>query len=335
MKLALRIRPEQPTTDEPTDRPETTDDNQPIAHATEWTGGPALAARAVTVLGVVALVCGPVAVGVIGWSWATSSDAAPTTVDQVDLVGSSVAGDAGRAAVAAWLSATNDDHAALDRIYPNGMETLPEEALPVRAVTVASVDEAGPGQWTVVVGADVTEPSGEDGATAWVRRYYQVPVVVAQTATGPGTAATALPSPIAGPSLLAEQPSGFSDDLGGDQALTETVAGFLGSHLAGDGDIERYLSPGTVIAPLDPPAYTSVAVDSVLGEPGDATDSESPADGDALRVLVAATLTRPDGQQTTAQYVLDLEARAGRWEITEIPTSTTRPDQTPTPEGDL
>lgn len=307
---------------------------------TTWSGGPVWASRGATVALCSLVLTGPLALGGVALLSLEPADAGPVIQEQVDLTAASAAQEAGRELVEAWLSSTRDDASALERVYPDGAVSLPETAWAVRSVAVSSLTEVGDGAWSVVVAADVAEPTaGEDEAEAteeWRRRYFQVPVVVAETGVGMGARATALPAPVAGPALPEVSASEFTADLSSDAALTETVAGFLSSLLAGQGDIERYLSPGAVVAPVDPPAFVEVAVNALDANTSDHEPSTTPADEQQLSVLVAATLTRVDGQKTTAEYVLDLEARAGRWEITQISTETTqRPDGTSSTEGDL
>lgn len=319
-------------------------DEQAPLETVKWSGGPSWAARGVTGVLWCALLTGPLALGAVAVNELGGGDPAPVaSSESVDLPAATTAGDTARELVETWLASTQDAGTKLQDLVGSEVSALPESAVPARAITVASVEPTADNSWTVVIAADLEEPAGTDGdQTAWVRRYFQVPVVVARTDAGIGTRATALPAPVAGPDHLEPGTTRFSLDLAADEALAGTVTGFLSSYLAGEGDIQRYVHPGSAVAPVTPAAYAAVEVSSLQGDTASelASDMErvgAPADGDQLTVLVTAILTRADGQKTTAEYVLDLEARATRWEITEISTdtTTTRPATgTPTPEGD-
>ena len=312
------------------------------AETMNGTGGSLWASRAATGALWAAVVAGPLALAGVVVFAAAPQTVAPAAVEQVDVREATTAGETARDLVDAWLTATRENAGALQRQYPAEVASLPDEALPVRSVAVASVTDTGEGTWSVVVGADVNEPAPADSeaddeaeaTTTWVRRYFQVPVLVAATQAGLGARADALPTPVAGPPLLADAPNDFTSDVAADTELHESVAGFLTAQLTGEGDIERYVSPGAVIAPIDPAPYSGVEIDGIKTS-GTHENGSTPADGDQLDVLVDVALVRPDGEKTSAQYVLDLEARAGRWEVADISTAnTTRPDWTPTSEGD-
>lgn len=287
--------------------------------AQQWTGGSALASRAVSVLMVGALTTGPVALVLT----ATSDSVVETvTQDPGPPVGDAVvAGESGVETVRAWLAATQEDSSALERLLPSApTQGLPEIAADFRNVTIAGVEEVRDGTWRVLVGADLAETGAEESddvqgeeppPPTWVRRYFQVPVLVEA-----GEAATvALPSPTENPLRTSATQLGYDDELSTSSETGSAVAEFLAAYLAGVGDIDRYTSPAAAIEALAPAPYDSVALSDLVGN----TPAESPGeDGSSVEVLATADLTRADDSGVRAQYVLRLESRAGRWEVAEI-----------------
>jgi hypothetical protein len=106
------------------------------------------------------------------------------------------------------------------------------------------------------------------------------------------------------------------------------------------GEVDRYLSPGTVVAPVRDSGYTAVAVDQVAADT-DAADGPVPRDGRRAVVRAQVTATDAAGDQWPLTYELSLTARDGRWEITAMhagaPSATGQVSPTPTttaPEGE-
>ncbi|GAB4087263.1 hypothetical protein GCM10028784_38930 [Myceligenerans cantabricum] len=317
----------------------------------EWSQGPALASKAWTALLVLALATGPIAL-----VWTVLRPAPESGVSGISTADQAATAAAGERAVElteTWLRADRDDQALVSSLTEASVGTLPATGLTIRDSSVAEVRPGEPGPsgttWMVTVGVDVAEPapgqavpandegSGEgsssrDGGSGgsseedaeepvlvWVRRYFQVPVTVQQPTDEdePLTvAALALPAPVSGPASSADIPGlDYPRTIPITSAAGESVAAFLGALVAGDGEITRYVQPGAKIDPVTPPPYTEVSVTSIGGS-HDITDN--PADGEGTHALVTAELTRPDGEKTTAQYVLTLIARDGRWEVSGL-----------------
>jgi hypothetical protein len=93
---------------------------------------------------------------------------------------------------------------------------------------------------------------------------------------------------------------------------------FLVALLTGAGDVDRYVSPGTAIAPVTPPPYSAVDVTDVTTDRDVLQMPVPPATGETVRVLVTARATAGPRQQIGVQYALTLIARAGRWEVRVI-----------------
>ncbi|GAB3166155.1 hypothetical protein GCM10027059_24820 [Myceligenerans halotolerans] len=334
------------------DRTPPSDDTTP-PQVVEWSQGPALASKAWTALLVLALAAGPVA---LVWT-VLRPDTVPVASATGSADQSAAAAAAERAVelTETWLRADRDDQALVASLTEASVGTLPATGLTIRDSSVAAVTPGDPGPsgtaWMITVGVDVAEPapgtavpaaddgSGEAGSSGdgegsgensadgsessepvlvWVRRYFQVPVMVQRPADEDeplAVAALALPSPVPGPSAADAPGLDYPRTIAVTSEAGESVAAFLGALVAGEGEITRYLRPGTAIQPVMPPPYTAVSVRSIGGSH---EISDQPSDGDGTHALVTAELTRPDGEKTTAQYVLTLVARDGRWEVSGL-----------------
>src|SRR5690606_14409361 len=128
--------------------------------------------------------------------------------------------------VETWLRADSNDQQLIASLTNAPVGTLPQEGLTIRDSSLAQIEPADDDVWSVTVGVDVAEPAPgstpppadakakdkeAEVALVWVRRYFQVPVLVNATDTewsGPDLAVTALalPAPVPGPSAAAEPP---------------------------------------------------------------------------------------------------------------------------------
>lgn len=319
------------------------DDENPPPQVVEWSNGPALVTKAWGAVIALALLAGPVA---LVWT-ALRPEPVPVAASAGAAGTAETAAAAERAVelVETWLRADGNDQQLIASLTTAPVGSLPQEGLTIRDSSVAQVEPAEDGVWSVTVGVDVAEPApgstpppggqakGEEAEVAlvWVRRYFQVPVLVDRTDTewsGPELAVTALalPAPVPGPAAAAEPPDlDYPETISPTSAAGQSVAGFLAAMVAGDGEITRYLRPGTSISAVTPAPYTAVAVTGIKGSH---EVTESPADGDGTHALTTVELTRLDGNKTTAQYVLTLVARDGRWEVAGLEPAV-RIDTTP------
>ena len=312
MKL-LRRRPR----GEPTTTP-ATPDRAPRRDQGTWTGGSQMASKLGTVAILGAMACGPAALLVAMNSTAPVA-AAPVVDPTQNLAAASLAGEAARQAVTVWLGATRDSAQVLTALVPGAQiltTSLPENPARFANASVASTQLQGSGVWLVLVGVDVEEPAPtpEEPPAVW-RRYFSVPVVVGSEDV-PTVQVLALPAPDAGPARGNEEHTDYGVLLGADDQRRATVQGFLEAQLAGTGDIDRFLTPGTVLSAISPAPYTAVRLDTLaLVKDGD-SDPGNPRDGDQVEAHASAQVTRLDGQVTSVQTFVTLTARAGRWEIT-------------------
>ncbi|MFI7583502.1 conjugal transfer protein [Kocuria sp. M1N1S27] len=223
------------------------------------------------------------------------------------------AGAFAQAYLSAWLTATSDDHAALDEYSPGaGAEIQGRSPISYRDLTVASVEDAPGNMTTVIVSASLETTDDEDGeeVTSWTPYWYQVAV----QADGDTLAPVGLPTPVSMPA------TGSSPDLGypgrvASRDLQATVDDFMTAYLTGQGDVTRVVSPESTITAITP-AYWSQATVRTLASTEEITDSD-PVDGRTAELLVDVDLTR-DGTTKPAQYVLGMTVRDGRWEVQSL-----------------
>jgi Conjugative transposon protein TcpC len=176
--------------------------------------------------------------------------------------------------------------------------------------TVAvEVNERGDGYWSATVAADLMASVDEQYQPVGVR-YYDVGVLVGDEETG-GPVLADLPSQVPAPAT-AERPALLSGDLSpaaDDIPQAAAVREFLNALLLGQGSIQRYTAPGTTIAAISPPPFTSLELDQVAIQ-----------DPEADQTVVRASVLAVDdhGLAQRLNYTVDLRLRDGRWEIAEL-----------------
>ncbi|MBB2498459.1 conjugal transfer protein [Amycolatopsis echigonensis] len=217
--------------------------------------------------------------------------------------------------VRSWLSASRDDSAALVAFYPDGMRSEREvgSQIPVATATVSTVSPE-PGVWSVVVAANLLtlQPDGTRPAKITCEQ-------VGFVGDGSSYAATSLPTPVTCPATAAQPELAYGQPADPAGPVGQSVVGFLTAYLVGQGQLDRYVSPGTSVAPVSPTPFVSVRLQDLRThetfEPGQAA---RPLDGTQVRVLARAKCFDATGQSTLADYPLTLTARSGRWELTRI-----------------
>lgn len=161
----------------------------------------------------------------------------------------------------------------------------------VRAVAVESV---GPDYWAVTVAT-----AGDE--------LWRVGVLA-----GDGLVATGLPAPVAAPAVDSERVDlavSLLETPPVDDPMVDTMAGFLGAYVCGQGDLARFLRPGLDMAAVSPPVCDELELSRWGTVPG--------GDGTTETVLVEAVLD-PDEAPRTVTYAAELARRDGRWEIAEL-----------------
>jgi hypothetical protein len=285
----------------------------------QWTNGSSLKTKAATVLLVGALVVSPAGL-VVGLAAASSGSAPVTEPRSTDTRGEQAAVEEFAARfVTTWLVANADN--AEDLL--DGLVEIPDSAefpltgLQASDPTVAGVAQFEGGIWSVTIAVTTSDPTTSEPG---VRRFFRVPVVY----DAGRLAALALPAPTAAPTMADPPELGYPGDLSTGHPAWQTVAGFMTALLAGKGDITRYLTPGTHVAPVVPVPFGAIRINQIavavdVGE----EPAHVPSDGQRLPMLVTvsglASTTASSG--LTAQYALVLTGRDGRWEVTEVESS--------------
>ncbi|MCX5115130.1 conjugal transfer protein [Streptomyces sp. NBC_00378] len=313
-------------------RKEHTEDVLP-GEAGGWSlGSLGAAANTVTVLRRTAwalLVAGPV---LAGWALVSqpsvTAPAAPVRQEQPTAGQPTGPGGFAELFVSAYLTAGEGTEESLAPFLPNARDvSLTADPGVQRAQEVAAVRVrlVSSGYWSVTVAARVAPAGAADGkkkpdevGAGPVLRYFQVPV---RTGTGGALAAAALPAEVGAP-LSGEAPVlayGQSVPVRSTDPAGQTLTGFFAAYLAGSGELDRYLSPGTALAAVSPAPYTQVAVDR-LAEVGTNDPGSAPpqSDGARRRLLVDITASDAGGQKRPLTYAITITARDGRWEIASV-----------------
>ncbi|MET9879265.1 conjugal transfer protein [Actinacidiphila glaucinigra] len=189
----------------------------------------------------------------------------------------------------------------------------------LRTVAVRSVCLSG-GSWSVIVAALYAPrtTAGSPDPSGAVVRYFAVPVL---SSDGVGWARAftvrAAPAEVTGPAS-APVAAGHTDRiLPGNGLVATPLREFFAAYLTGVGEVDRYLSPGTTLAPVRGSGYAAVTVDQVSADI-EAADGPVPEDGRRARVRAQVTATDASGDQWPLVYDLSLTARDGRWEVTAL-----------------
>ncbi|SEO89623.1 Conjugative transposon protein TcpC [Actinacidiphila rubida] len=237
--------------------------------------------------------------------------------------------------VAAYIEAGEGSQKALAAFYPAAAQvSLSGKAGEQRAEQTAAVrfTTVAPGYWSVIVAARVTgptvaadpavEPPNPTGAGSSGLRYFQVAVRATGAAGQGGYVAVALPAEVSEPGHGGAPSLDYGPSVPAQAAdlAVQTLQAFLGAYLTGAGELDRYLSPGTQLAPVTPAPYTAVTVAQVAEHAGATAPNtaQAPADGAVRRLLVDTAATTGSGQQRPLTYAVVLKARAGRWEVAAI-----------------
>jgi hypothetical protein len=259
-------------------------------------------------------------VGILRPPVEAQAPAIPSSGDDAD-VPAPVAGMAERA-VAAWLTARDDDAALLESLYldPPQASQIDTENLTVEDVSTVAARSVDDGYWAVTVAADVVEQpvaseDGEEAAPVVAVWYVEVGIV---GDVEEGLSAVETPSIVAPPSPVADDwlPDRDSADTPapGDP-LVASVEDFLRAFLTGRGDPARYVAPGLDVVALDPAPFADIFVVEMAVERHDDTSA---------MVWTEVEVTTSAGARQVVAYDMALAQRSGRWEITEMPGVATR-----------
>ena len=239
--------------------------------------------------------------------------------------------------VAAWLDAGEGEEDGVRALYPDAPALRDVDAGSMYAARTATVaaEDLGEGYWSITVAAEVlvavveeaASSQDEPGAAGYRRHgthYYRVGVL----AIDDGHVATSLPGEVPAPAL-AEAPrlAGLGlERPKPDDPIATAVRQFLAAYLTGQGEIERYITPGAPIQAVQPAPFAGAEVTRLaLAAP---TDPGAPT---VVRVETAATTAA--GAVQILHYALELSERQGRWEVLQVlPAAPLRAAPAPKPD---
>lgn len=242
------------------------------------------------------------------------------------------AGAYAEAFVASWLSASSNDHAALDTyLDSSGTGSLPKTGWLYRDIAVSGTERPeGSTLAAVTVAANVKETKTVDGKPeeTWPRRYFRAVIN-----TDDGLSPVGLPAPVSAPA-----PAGsnitlrYPESISTNSEVATTATSFLSAYATGTGGLDRYTAPGSSIMAISPAPFTTATIRSLNA---DKTPSTAPKDGETLSILAAVGFKTDQDQGSSSTYAMTLRARAGRWEISSLNAvpevdESARPSKSPT-----
>src|SRR5262245_9092654 len=304
----------------------------PDADLPGWPGSPAGVGVA-TRMATIALWCAVIAGPLLGLAAFAHDGGAASAANQAAPEIRSGTAPVGVASLylAAWLSAGSGTEETVRAYYPQ-LGSLPDEPnrhSAIRLVPVAVV-EVSPGYWSVTVAAQVATRTERGWVDTGVH-YYRVPIRVlgGPEAGGEGKpggptgyVATGLPAEGVGPSGLEPGEGEYPRHRAADPAdpVADSVGRFLAAYLLGDGELTRYVSPGSELSPISPAPYTDLVLRDLSTDESGGTGLGRGPDRDGTRLAVLATVDATDRYATTRQlsYALTLTSRDGRWEVSAL-----------------
>lgn len=297
-----------------------------------WHGSPAglgFATKMVTV----ALWCAVIAGPVLGLAALARGGGSASASDETVPELRSGTAPAGVASLylAAWLSAGSGTEETVRAYYPQlgSLPDQPNRHSATRLVPVAVV-EVSPGYWSVTVAAQVATRTERGWVDTGVH-YYRVPIRVlgGPEAGGEGKpggptgyVATGLPAEVGAPAGLEPVQVDYPRHRSADSAdpVADSVGRFLAAYLLGDGELTRYVSPGSTLSPISPPPYAELVLRDLYTDESSTGGRSRGPDRDGARLAVLATVDATDRYATTRQlgYALTLTSRDGRWEVSAL-----------------
>lgn len=217
--------------------------------------------------------------------------------------------------VGSWLDATSTEHEVLDSYFTSSGATFPNKATEYKDLAVAETSP-GPHQTTTVSVAAATKTSVDNKGkteTRWVPRRYEVTVAEKDGKYTP----LGYPAPVATPGN-SQVPKTDYTHRSTSPELANSVEDFLAAYATGKGDVSRYISPHADITAISPAPYEKAKV-ATLKTKEEVNDGQ-PKDGQTAEAQVTVTYSSGDSSQT-ADYVLKLTGRGGRWEVSDLNTA--------------
>lgn len=214
--------------------------------------------------------------------------------------------------VSAWLAGDTGLLAGVPGVPRGQLEPGLRQATRTYTASVTP----GSGAWGYLIGADVQTFDPEAGQWQPAGTQFFAVTMVPSTGGCQGWSPAALPAQVPGPRLAgtATGEAAYPASLpSSDTPLSETLAAFFAGMLAGAGDLERYLAPGVVIAPLAPAPYQEVSLTELRAR----VELAAPVPADGTVVQLLATVS-PDPDQLPLVYPVTAGVRGGRWEVIAI-----------------
>ena len=296
--------------------------------------------------GVYGLILLGAAGGAVGL-FAASAEPAPPPA-QVEHGETATAEGAAISYITSWLSATKSDQSLVQEITGSRLPAAPQNRVDFSAITVANVEQTDRDDVVAVTvsalmttpeakpkddssesnrseaadssdaGDETTEGADEgntDQSPGSVTRVQHWQVSVQQR--DGQVQVIGFPTPVPAPAQLPEPAElDYPERIDVYSELGKTLEGFAQSYAAGQGDVSRYLSPGSKIRGVSPTPYTQVHLTDLRSDsdPGDV-----PA-GEPMRVLVQAEaeLESSSDDRQAVSFALTVREREGRWEVTAV-----------------
>lgn len=222
-----------------------------------------------------------------------------------------------------WIEASGDeDDAAVAALFAVNPSTAAGDSGRRRVGDTDTVGARrvgdGDDYWAVTVAAGVDEFGGDRRWRSAGRWFVEIGVVRDENGA---LVAVGEPALVPAPAEPADEPrpagGGLGVPSGDDEAMANTVEGFLSALVAGDGDVSRYVAPGVEMAPVTPAPFTQISLQrwSVT----ELSDTE-------VRIRLTARGTSAAGVPRTVSYELGLKERAGRWEVRTLSGAPTLDD---------
>lgn len=306
-----------------------------------WTGGSQLAAKGIAGVAVAAILAGPAALALTLFSGDPSVLAQASATSPDREARESAAREVAAEALRAYLTTPAEQARTLAAYWPGTTVLRPEQAPAVSDVEVVSATAPAPGVWQITLAATLTTAAAKSGEKQTSRRaFFDLPMSVAGKVGTASASPMSLPAEVPGPALAGGPDLAYTQHVAGSSPVGRSAQGFLAALLAGAGDITRWSAPGTSVAPIALPPYEVVEVSSARAHTNPAGLSEGvPDEGSEVELLVDVKASTAAGQQHGMQYLLQMRARSGRWEVARMqsapqvtsPTAVASPSVTSSP----
>ena len=283
----------------------------PRLFAGPWPDSNAWATKCFLGLIVAAVLCGPIALGfAVGGGRPSPLDAVPAHEERVGesaaverTAGQDRAKIEATAFVEVWLSSNREqsDRVASFLLQPPEDLQLPTKTAGPVAADAITAEPLDAHHWAITV-----RSRHHDGT-----RWWLVDVVI----DGDTAAIAALPSQIPAPRRPEPGDHAEPASLSDTHPAAHTATEFLAAMLTGTGDITRWSSPGSDLAPIAPAPCTAIKTAATTATPDPAAVPET---GEELDVAVTVTCTTGRESALHTQYGLHLQGRDGRWEVAAL-----------------